>query len=74
MFKEILKKIENNQKIIIIRHKNPDYDAYGSQFGLGLALKNKYKDKTILFDGDDNSNNFNNYKLDSLTKEDYKDA
>ena len=57
-FDLILNTIKEFKKIIIIRHKGPDYDAYGSQFGLYYALKENFKDKEILLDGDDNANNF----------------
>lgn len=72
--KLILEEIKNHQKIILIRHANPDYDAYGSQFGLYYSLKQAFTDKTILLDGDDNSSNFYNRKMDDVSDEDYKDA
>ena len=74
MYKQILERIEANDKIIIIRHKNPDYDAYGSQFGLALALKNKYPNKTILMDGDENANNIFNIKMNDVFLEDYRES
>ena len=57
---KVLKLIKQYNKIILIRHQNPDYDAYGSQFGLYYSLKENFKDKTVLLDGDDNVNNFFN--------------
>lgn len=74
MYKRILEKIESYNKIIVIRHKNPDYDAYGSQIGLTLSLKNKYPNKTILMDGDQNSNNILNVEMDQVTLKDYKES
>ena len=71
MFKKILKEIVKYNKIIILRHKNPDYDAYGSQFGLQCALKNAYPKKEILVAGDDNQNNPTGRKMDELKSTDY---
>lgn len=73
-FDKVLKLIKQYKKIILIRHQNPDYDAYGSQFGLYYSLKENFKDKEILLDGDDNVNNFFNKEMDKLTDEDYKGA
>ena len=73
-YSEVLKLIKDYGKIILIRHENPDYDAYGSQFGLYYALKENFKHKTILLDGDDNINNFYNVPMDNLTDNDYKGA
>ena len=50
--------IENYDSIIIARHKHPDLDAYGSQFGLYHALKQKYPHKNIYVVGDSNNINF----------------
>ena len=71
---KVLKLIKQYNKIILIRHQNPDYDAYGSQFGLYYSLKENFKDKTVLLDGDDNVNNFFNRQMDDLTDGDYKGA
>ena len=71
--KQIKRLIEKNDKIIILRHKDPDWDAFGSQFGLYHSLKARFPKKTILAVGDDNSLNCFQ-PLDSVTKEDYKDA
>ena len=73
-FNKILKLIKQYNKIILIRHQNPDYDAYGSQFGLYYSLRENFKDKTILLDGDDNVNNFYNRQMDEVKDEDYKNA
>jgi phosphoesterase RecJ-like protein len=50
--------IKKYDSIIVARHKNPDLDAYGSQFGLYYALKEKYKDKNIYIVGDTNNLNY----------------
>ena len=70
-FKKIYKEIESHKRIIIIRHKNPDYDAYGSQFGLYYALKDHFANKEFLIDGDDNNNNFYNRLMDKVSDEEY---
>lgn len=57
LFKKIIKLIEENQKIIVLRHKDPDLDAYGSQFGFYYALKANYPQKQIFVVGDTNSLN-----------------
>ncbi|MCR5741192.1 MAG: bifunctional oligoribonuclease/PAP phosphatase NrnA [Gammaproteobacteria bacterium] len=74
IFKQIYDEILKHDKIILIRHKNPDYDAYGSQFGLYFSLKEAFKDKKFYVSGDDNINNFLNRKMDVLTPSDYKDS
>lgn len=58
MEREVLNLVEDFDSIIIARHKNPDLDAYGAQFGLYYALKNKYPEKNIYAVGDDNNLNF----------------
>lgn len=45
--KKILSKINEYQDIVIYRHVNPDYDAFGSQFGLYELLMNSFKEKNI---------------------------
>jgi bifunctional oligoribonuclease and PAP phosphatase NrnA len=44
--------IEGFDNIVIIRHKSPDLDAYGAQFGLYHALKAEYPSKRIIAAGD----------------------
>ncbi|MBI9009568.1 MAG: bifunctional oligoribonuclease/PAP phosphatase NrnA [Tenericutes bacterium] len=71
MKNKILKYIEEYSTIIIARHKNPDLDAYGSQFGLYYALKEKYPNKEIYAIGD--TNNLNSFQdLDIVSEEVYK--
>jgi len=57
--------IKTYDTIVISRHKSPDLDAYGAQFGLYYALKNQYPNKRIYAIGDTNSlNHFG--ELDSI--------
>ena len=58
MKEKIYKLIQEYNSIIIARHKNPDFDAYGSQFGLYHALKERFPDKDIYVVGDTNALNY----------------
>ncbi|MFA7144680.1 MAG: bifunctional oligoribonuclease/PAP phosphatase NrnA [Candidatus Izemoplasmatales bacterium] len=73
MNKKIKKLIEKANKIIILRHKDPDIDAYGSQLGFYSSLKQAYPKKTILAVGDTNS--LNTFQpMDTVTREEYKES
>jgi phosphoesterase RecJ-like protein len=73
MFRQFVSLIEKHDNIIIIRHQNPDLDAFGSQFGLYYMLQSRYSDKTILVGGD--TNNLNHFRdLDPLEEDDYAGA
>ncbi|MFD1419017.1 DHH family phosphoesterase [Companilactobacillus keshanensis] len=50
-FADIIETIKKYDKIIILRHQNPDPDALGSQKGLALTLQVAFPDKTILIGG-----------------------
>lgn len=54
---ELTSLFQKYQKIVIMRHKNPDLDAYGAQFGLFYALKEFLPHHEILAVGDSNSQN-----------------
>ncbi|MBU1144515.1 MAG: bifunctional oligoribonuclease/PAP phosphatase NrnA [Firmicutes bacterium] len=54
---KIFQLIIDNNSIVIARHKSPDLDAYGSQFGLYYALKQQFPHKLIYVIGDSNSLN-----------------
>jgi len=55
MEKRLRQWIEDHDEIVILRHKNPDLDAYGAQFGLYHALKKAYPGKQIVAAGDRNA-------------------
>lgn len=74
MYKDAIKLIKKFNKIIIIRHKSPDYDAYGSQLGLYYSLKETFKNKEIYVCGDDNQANIFDKRMDVLETKDYRDA
>ncbi len=50
---QIKELIENNDIIVIYRHVNSDYDAYGSQLGLKYLIKENYPEKQVYCVGDD---------------------
>lgn len=51
-FKEILKKIEEYDNIVILRHELPDFDALGSQFGLSSFIKHNFPHKKVYCPGE----------------------
>ena len=53
MINLILEKIKEFDTIIIHRHKRPDGDCIGSQFGLKYFIEDNFKDKTVYAVGDD---------------------
>lgn len=53
-FNYVLNKIKEYDTIIIHRHKNPDIDAFGSQFGLCYLIRNNFKKKTVYVVGGTN--------------------
>ena len=70
---KILNEIKKHNTIIIHRHKNPDGDAIGSQYGLYLALKENFKDKKIYCVGDINDRCFS-AKMDDIDDNKYEGA
>ena len=52
-FAEIIATIKKYDRIIILRHQNPDPDALGSQAGLATAIRQAYPDKKVLVGGND---------------------
>ena len=53
MFEEILKMVQEADRIIIHRHKNPDGDALGSQIGLKHIIKENFPGKEVYMVGDE---------------------
>lgn len=51
---KLLTKIQEFQTIIVFRHDAPDFDAYGSQYGLATFLKDNFPRKRILITGNSN--------------------
>lgn len=52
-FAEIIATIKKYDRIIILRHQNPDPDALGSQAGLATVIRQAYPDKKVLIGGND---------------------
>ncbi|MGQ2375082.1 DHH family phosphoesterase [Companilactobacillus zhachilii] len=74
MIEEILKTIEHYQKIIIIRHQNPDPDAIGSQIGLKTILQEAFPNKKIYAAGIDLAVLDWIGKMDQISTATYQDA
>lgn len=55
MDQEIIDKIEAYDYIAIYRHVNPDFDAFGSQFGIYDIIKTTYPNKKVYLCGDSSS-------------------
>ncbi|MFA5486301.1 MAG: bifunctional oligoribonuclease/PAP phosphatase NrnA [Bacilli bacterium] len=49
---KIFKEVENADRIAVFAHKTPDFDAFGSQFGLATYLKEHYPQKEIIVLGE----------------------
>ncbi len=73
MEEKILALIKEHNSIVIGRHKNPDFDAYGSQFGLYYALREAFPEKRIYVVGDTNSLNYFEV-MDAVTDNIYKES
>ena len=43
MIEKILNKIDEYECICLYRHVNPDYDAFGSQFGMYDLIQNTFE-------------------------------
>ena len=77
MIEKILNKIDEYECICLYRHVNPDYDAFGSQFGIYDLIQNTFENKEVYFAGDFSSDlvakyQFNGERIDgdiSLCKE-----
>lgn len=52
MFNEVLHKVNEYTEIVIYRHVNPDFDAFGSQLGLYTILSKTFVNKNIYVAGD----------------------
>lgn len=52
MFNEVLHKVNKYTEIVIYRHINPDFDAFGSQLGLYTILSKTFVNKNIYVAGE----------------------
>ncbi len=73
-YDEIIKKIKKYEKIICVRHINPDGDSYGSSMGFAQFIRENFKNKKVYVDG--KNVDYLNFlgKNDVLYKTDYIDA
>ncbi len=72
---ELSKLILEYNKIIILRHQNPDFDALGSQIGLLNLLRETYPNKEIYAHGSDDISSFDFIgKNVELNDNDFKDS
>ncbi len=55
-YNKFLKLVKQYDKIAIFRHIRPDFDAIGSQLALYYWLKDNFKDKQIVYVGENSSN------------------
>lgn len=62
MYNKIINKIKEYDTIVIYRHVNPDFDAFGSQLGLYFALKATYPTKNIVVTGEFSSDLLKHYE------------
>ena len=51
-FKYLLKRIKEEERIVIYRHSSPDYDALGTQMGLYTWIKDNFPSKEVHYVGD----------------------
>jgi Exopolyphosphatase-related proteins len=73
-FAEIIATIKKYDRIIILRHQNPDPDALGSQAGLATAIRQAYPDKKVLIGGSDVEGLKWLSKAQKVSDEDYQGA
>lgn len=63
MDQTIIDKIEKYDEIAIYRHVNPDFDAFGSQYGMYDIIKTTYPDKNVYVCGEFTSNLVEKYTV-----------
>jgi phosphoesterase RecJ-like protein len=51
-YKAIFKAIKKADRIVVFRHEDPDFDAFGTQMGLVTWLKDSFPQKTVHFVGE----------------------
>lgn len=72
--KQIIDKIREYSKIIIVMHKRPDGDCYGSSFGLKQAILDNFKNKEIYVLGEQLENKRHLGITDSIDDSVFEDA
>lgn len=75
MTNKIIEKIEEYNKIIILRHQRPDGDCIGASLGLREIIKNSYPKKEVKVFADDYAKDLNFIESeDENTDDNYNDA
>lgn len=76
MYQDLVKLIQDNDKIIIHRHKNPDGDAIGSQVGLKHIIMSNWPEKKVFVVGDEAGRYafMDDCIMDEVADDEYKDA
>ncbi len=73
MYQILLDKVATYDTVIIHRHKEPDMDALGAQFGLKGIILNNYHSKQVYVVGDTNENKLLGH-MDTIQDDVYQDA
>lgn len=63
MFNEVLHIINKYKEIVVYRHVNPDFDAFGSQLGLYNIITKTFENKNVYVDGDFSSDLVSKYDV-----------
>ncbi|MRH42867.1 bifunctional oligoribonuclease/PAP phosphatase NrnA [Aquibacillus halophilus] len=71
---EIISKIKDYDKIIIHRHVRPDPDAYGSQVGLAMIIKQSFPSKQVFVVGDEDPSLSYLAEMDQIDDNQYDNA
>ncbi len=76
MYQDLIKLIQDNDKIIIYRHKNPDGDAIGSQVGMKHIIMTNWPEKKVFVVGDEAGRYsfMDDCIMDEVDDEEFKDA
>ena len=67
MFNEVFHKINEFEEIVIYRHVNPDFDAFGSQLGLFNIISKTFPHKNVYVAGDFSSDLVSKYDVQFTT-------
>lgn len=76
MYQDLINLIQDNDKIIIYRHKNPDGDAIGSQVGMKHIIMTNWPEKKVFVVGDEAGRYsfMDDCIMDEVADEEFKDA
>lgn len=71
---QIIGEIQKYDTIIIHRHVRPDPDAYGSQAGLGIMIRESFPEKSVYLVGEEDPDLEFLIRMDDIDEEKYKGA